>query len=62
MKVRIDKAIYPYYEEYRLARNDGIEVDIPKVLYDKIYKAMHDYEEAQELLKKLYEETKNERG
>jgi hypothetical protein len=60
MKVRIDKATYSYYEEYHFTKL-GIEVDIPRDLYDKIYKAIHDYEEAQTILQKLYEEAKNER-
>jgi hypothetical protein len=60
MKARIDKETFEYYEEYHFTKS-GIEVDVPKYLYDKIYKAMHNYEEAQKVLRKLYEEAKNER-
>jgi hypothetical protein len=60
MKIRIDKATYSYFEEYHLNNSTcGVEVDIPEDLYDKIYKAMNDYGEAQEILQKLYKEAEN---
>jgi len=55
MKVKIDKATYQYYEEYRLS-SLGVEVDIPEELYKKICKAINDFYEAQAVLQKLYKE------
>ena len=58
MKVKIDKDTYQYYEEYYLSEFYGVEVDIPEELYDKICKAINDFDKAQATLQKLYKEAK----